>query len=203
MLDDGKIQETHIVTVSDKHALAAHEHWHRKTKGRWIDPPVPPKNKTLAQYYPKRGTTGLLLALQRDGISASQVNNIAVQGPVLLTIRFASLDQVVEVDFAVVEISHTEYEVRVLDERRSFRKPPQLPEGAEEPTKKDRARLQEMLVGTAAAIGRVRTIDMVGGHWGADSRKIADNEFDFQERARRQQYFDACRARQAALLKER
>eukprot|EP00931_Biecheleriopsis_adriatica_P107906 TRINITY_DN82248_c0_g1_i1.p1 TRINITY_DN82248_c0_g1~~TRINITY_DN82248_c0_g1_i1.p1 ORF type:complete len:237 (-),score=51.74 TRINITY_DN82248_c0_g1_i1:44-754(-) len=199
-LKDAPIHEKNIIVVTDRHALAAHEHWQRKTKGRWVDPPSPADKQqevhpSRSFQHPPYACSGKLLTLEREAPNVPPQFNIAVTSPVMLTIEFAAEDQVCDVDFAVVELSHSEYEVRVLSERRRFRK---LAAGQELASKRELARLQEQLVGTPAAVGRVRTLDIVGGQCAANYRQAARREFDPEERRCRAQYFEQVRARSAA-----
>ncbi|CAJ1338065.1 unnamed protein product [Effrenium voratum] len=94
--------------VTDRHALAAHEFWHRKTGGCWMDP-------QWLEDGTRYSSSGRLLAVcavpeARDELAQKRVR-----------IRFAAADQVAVVDFAVEELSNTEFEVRVLEEARGRR----------------------------------------------------------------------------------
>ncbi|CAE8625957.1 unnamed protein product [Polarella glacialis] len=203
------VKKKHIAAVTDKHALAAHEFWHRKTQGRWVDPAkfkhtsdeapeAAPAPRNPAE--PPWGRSGALVALSRHLPGQPPQANVAVPGPVCLTIVFKAEHLVNTVTFAVTEISHTEFEVRVLTENRAFRPLPDPAPGAEPLKQGDLAKLGEPLVGTRDAVGRVKTLDIVGGKWGASSRQIAAHEFSREDRLRPP---STCRPEEFALRERR
>eukprot|EP00930_Biecheleria_cincta_P070881 TRINITY_DN5845_c1_g1_i1.p1 TRINITY_DN5845_c1_g1~~TRINITY_DN5845_c1_g1_i1.p1 ORF type:complete len:245 (+),score=46.80 TRINITY_DN5845_c1_g1_i1:22-735(+) len=201
---NGLAKEICITVVIDRHALAAHEFWHRKTEGRWVDHP-PARKKTHADehFADHFGVSGRLLQLRREMPNAAPQPNLAVPGAVFLTIVFAALETVAEVDFAVVELSHTEFEVRILDERRFHRAPPELPAGSKVPSRRELAKFQQPLLGTKDEVGRVRTIDIVGGRTASDYRTLATHQFDPEERWKREQQFQGRLAQQQAAFRAR
>ncbi|CAJ1387784.1 unnamed protein product [Effrenium voratum] len=170
--------------VTDRHALAAHEFWHRKTGGCWMDP-------QWLEDGTRYSSSGRLLAVcavpeARDELAQKRVR-----------IRFAAADQVAVVDFAVEELSNTEFEVRVLEEARGRRALPDRLEDKVYLSPTEYASLRESLVGSPAAVGRVRTLDIVGGWPAADMRQCARHELSFQERERKEIQVRNILARQA------
>eukprot|EP00434_Breviolum_minutum_P040034 symbB.v1.2.035566.t1/scaffold4822.1/size34315/4 len=99
-----------LVTWGDNEAGGQSEpkkHWHRKTGSCWIDP-VWMENRDMYSC------SGTLVALHRME-APNQLPRSQLQ------INFAAADQVAKVEFMVTEVSHTEFEVQVLKERRSSR----------------------------------------------------------------------------------
>ncbi|CAK9001997.1 Uncharacterized protein SCF082_LOCUS7143 [Durusdinium trenchii] len=160
-----KVRLQQVTVVNDRHALAAHEYWHRRTGSSWIDPVW----MDDASY----SSSGILLALERLE-APGQPRSSQVR------IRFRAADQEATVDFLVTDVSHSEFEVRVLDERRSRRHDQEVYLSSEE-----YANLDVRLCGTPAATGRIRTLDIVGGYWSADTRQCARHELSLQERQRK------------------
>lgn len=104
--------EVHV--VSDKHALAAHEFFHQQTRHFWAKSPD--------------GFTGVLVASTDVATATSRVpvddhsrmSSQVVGGWKLITIIFKHDLMQLTVDFAVKEVLHGEFEVRVMREERSF-----------------------------------------------------------------------------------
>jgi len=235
-------------SVTDRHALAAHSHWHRRTNGvwaefvddlphhaafvedgaEWPDPSVPwagacdacgnvflegqddlafcPNCGRKRELDPDlTGTSGKLVALKRtpqkergpgDGGFSGPVAGVAVMAPVSLTIVFANKFMQVTVDFEVMEISHSEFEVTVLHESRKMYNAvvhvtPQVITGAcsnRNSTSNVRlemesqdlqlvSNLRKELVNTRDAVARVRTGDLVYSNPGSACRRAAKKNF--------------------------
>ncbi|CAL1164382.1 unnamed protein product [Cladocopium goreaui] len=164
LLESLQVHHDHVIVVTDRHALAAHEYWHRKTGSCWID-------AVWISNQESYSCSGTLVALQRleapNQLPRSQ-----------LQINFAAADQVVKVEFMVSEVSHSEFEVQVLRERRhrrNFGDEVYL-------SNEEYSNLAVQLAGSRAAVGRVRTLDIVGGFWSAETRQCARHELSLQER---------------------
>ena len=164
LLEMLQVHHDQVIVVTDRHALAAHEFWHRKTGSCWIDP-VWMENRDMYSC------SGTLVALHRME-APNQLPRSQLQ------INFAAADQVAKVEFMVTEVSHTEFEVQVLKERRSSRSF----DDEVYLSNQEYSNLAVQLAGSRAAIGRVRTLDIVGGFWSAETRQCARHELSFQER---------------------
>mmetsp|Transcript_15879 Transcript_15879/g.37514 ORF Transcript_15879/g.37514 Transcript_15879/m.37514 type:complete len:242 (-) Transcript_15879:6-731(-) len=179
VLREDKVREHRNTVVTDRHALAAHEFWHRRTGGIWMDP-VFVDAKSMGQR--RYSSSGQLLSIERLAPDARPVLGVAVPGAVRVRLRFEAVDQVAVVDFVVLEVSHTEFEVSVVEEQRSLRPLPKRLEHKVYLSHKDYSKLQETLVETDRAVGRLRTLDIVGGCWMADLRQTARHELAPQAR---------------------
>eukprot|EP00933_Yihiella_yeosuensis_P019118 TRINITY_DN15508_c2_g3_i1.p1 TRINITY_DN15508_c2_g3~~TRINITY_DN15508_c2_g3_i1.p1 ORF type:complete len:229 (-),score=37.08 TRINITY_DN15508_c2_g3_i1:95-781(-) len=177
----GKSSPVHV--VNDKHALAAHEHWHRKTGGHWVTPPAQREEDPDQLPRAPFGLSGTLLSACREAPAGGMKVDpeVAVPGVVVVTISFKALTHEAIVDFAVAEISHTEYEVHVLEERRNWNKQNLISQKKDARTKKQLQGLEEIVKGTSRGIGRIRTIDLVGGRWAASARQAAHFELGMEE----------------------
>lgn len=157
-------------------ALAAHEFWHRQTEGVWAG---------LLRRKPGaksgQGTaSGLLLALDHGRDKSWTLEDVAVPVPVFLSICFTHPTMEVVVDFVVTEITHSDFEVIVIGERRAPKSPSRdfYTHTAADPDRakafrQDERAIQRSLVGTEAARGRVTTSNMVCSERGAAARYAA------------------------------
>mmetsp|Transcript_4985 Transcript_4985/g.11311 ORF Transcript_4985/g.11311 Transcript_4985/m.11311 type:complete len:288 (-) Transcript_4985:40-903(-) len=237
----------HTAVVTDKHARAAHEYWHRKTNGLWAEShlvwPVEQEadrdifnridtnrdgvisraefdrylqgglaaeDREEAEAAAKRkdaarrmsdhigGTSGKLVSLERPapvpgGPGRGAPPGVCLPGLVLVTIEFSNRMMDISVDFSVEELSRTDYEVRVLEERRApfqaYREMCSVRSSLSSARRHElsfSARPEDHalwkishkeIVGTRDAVGRVRTLDLLDGMSGTCMKREALRSF--------------------------
>eukprot|EP00439_Symbiodinium_sp_Y106_P041115 s1900_g5.t1 len=164
VMREDKVREHRSMVVTDRHALAAHELWHRRTGGIWMDPQFIGEQQCTARS--RYSCSGQLMSLERMAPEAKPRPGVAVPGPVKVRLLFEALD---------VETRQRRWlPLRLAD--KDYLTPSQ------------NRMLQERLAGTDRAVGRVRVIDIVGGNWMADMRQIARHEYSAEERGRKAEH---------------
>jgi len=174
-VDDGIHFDAVIVT--DQHALAAHEHWHRKTKMFWA--------------RPKQGFSGVLLDMYHQGASpevrdeSSVCEGVPASGERLLTIAFGHKYLQLIVDFSVKEVYPMEFEVCVLkEERRDQGKMKQPGDPGFERFWAEyyplHRKLHKQVAGTPKARGIVRMSDILDGATGSATQFAVPRAFPRQ-----------------------
>lgn len=126
--------------VTDLHALAAHEHWHRRTSHEWA----------CYVWRPDltEATSGELLALRPTSIGCWSGS--------IVTICFRRSGCALHVELEVLEISRTEFSVRVLSEKQVQGVAREL-----------------VLAGSAQAYGTVKLMDVIYGVGSAHAQDTA------------------------------
>mmetsp|Transcript_102141 Transcript_102141/g.255980 ORF Transcript_102141/g.255980 Transcript_102141/m.255980 type:complete len:243 (+) Transcript_102141:71-799(+) len=168
------------IIVTDKHALAAHEHWHRKTKMFWA--------------RPKQGFSGALLDICQQEPSpevldeSSACEGVPVSGDKLLTIAFSHKFMTLIVDFIVKEVYPMEFDVCVLkEERRHVGKMRQPGDTGFEAWWEEyyplHRKLHKQIAGTAKARGTVRMSDILDGATGTATQHAMNKTFPKTGRA--------------------
>jgi len=165
--------------VSNRHALAAHEYFHRRTAGFW------------AQHCHGAGLEAAKMSTEISGVSGLLVSlTCSEQGAVLLSIIFGNCLMELTVNFSVQEVSPMEFEVHVLEEGRR----PLCEMGGLSDTSStcdsmclgapdDLILLRQSrkrIAGTKLAVGRVGLTELLDGLAAASSRKLADRVFGGQ-----------------------
>mmetsp|Transcript_163231 Transcript_163231/g.523598 ORF Transcript_163231/g.523598 Transcript_163231/m.523598 type:complete len:239 (-) Transcript_163231:37-753(-) len=166
------------VVVTDRHALAAHEFWHRATQLLWA--------------APKDGFSGALLDVSQDQNAFYDDPTSVYEGPVggvaakLLSVAFVhnfkSIRHRVVVDFSVTELGGGEFLVEILGEemRQLGEMPDQKDPGFLEywmEYKPVRRKVHKQIVGTSKARGTIRMIDVLDGLTGSKARLGAERRF--------------------------
>jgi len=165
--------------VSNRHALAAHDYFHRKTAGFWAQHCHGAGLEAAKMSTEISGVSGLLVSLTCNG-----------QGVVLLSILFGICLMELTVNFSVHEVSPMEFEVHVLEEVRR----PLCEMGGLSNTSSDCDSMclgapddlvllrqsRKRIAGTRLAVGRVGLTELLNGLGTASSRKLADRVFGGQ-----------------------
>lgn len=126
--------------VTDLHALAAHEHWHRRTSHEWVC--------YLWRPDLTEATSGELLALRPTSVGCWSGS--------IVTICFRRSGCALHVELEVLEISRTEFSVRVLSEKQVQGVSREL-----------------VLAGSAQAYGTVKLMDVIYGVGSAQAQDAA------------------------------
>jgi len=152
----------HDIVVTDNHALAAHTHWHKVTKGVWLN--------YVKDWDDEYGTSGTLLQT-RPQDCAKTVWKTAATSSCTLTIHFKHRFLQLLVDFEVTELACKQFDVRVLNERIHS----QLTDsGLRQLTVEEGLLLRDLndpILGTNDAIGRIPFMDLLVGMGGKTGRQ--------------------------------